>query len=50
MRWYARVMYQALYHGIGIYNTQDMSEKRHIVHKNNRKTVQQKNTKEKKTK
>ena len=44
---YALVMYEALYRGIVYINTQDMSEKGHIVHTQNRRTVQQKYTRSK---
>jgi len=40
---YAWVMYEALYYGVLILNTQDMFEKGHIVCMKNSKTVQQKN-------
>ena len=42
MFWYASGMYEGLYRGLVILSTQDMSEKGNIVHKYNRKTVQQK--------
>jgi DNA-binding PadR family transcriptional regulator len=45
---YASDMYEALYQRLVYFNTQDMSEKGHIVYKQNRKTVRHKYRRNKK--